>query len=131
MNLLSFRINGTTINNPGGIPTGGIFETFNIIEVFIALLIIAGVVLSLIYLVLGGISWITSEGDKQKMAQARSKVTYAILGLLVVLLSYFIISFVYYYFRISGASSGGGRRADIKTNNVLNLASNWVLTNKK
>ena len=64
MELLSLRINGTNINAPGGIPTGGIWETFNFIEVFIALLIIAGVILSLLYLVLGGLSYISSGGDK-------------------------------------------------------------------
>lgn len=130
MELLSLRINGTNINAPGGIPTGGIWETFNIIEVFIALLIIAGVILSLLYLVLGGLSYITSGGDKQKLAKAKNHITFAIVGLVVVLLSFFIVGLVYYFFRVGVGTGGGPRRADIKVHSPLNLASNWLLTNK-
>lgn len=131
MKLLSLSINGININNPGGIPTGGIAETQSIIRSSITFLVIAGIILALIYLVLGGISWITSEGDKQKLAQAKNRVTFAIIGLLVVFLSFFILSFVYYFFRINNSSGGGGRRAEINNNIVSKLASNWVLTNKK
>lgn len=130
MNLLSFRINGTTIDNPGNIPTGGIFETANIIEVFIALLIIAALILSLFFLVLGGLSYMTSGGDKQKIAQARNRITYAVLGLMVVFLSFFIVGIIYYFFRVGVSPGGGPRRAEINTNHTSKLASNWVLTNK-
>lgn len=131
MKLLSLSINGTTINNPGGIPTGGIFETQVILRSVVTYFVIAGIILALVYLVLGGISWITSGGDKQKLAQAKNRITFAIIGLLVVFLSFFILSFVYYFFRINNSSGGGGRRAEINNSTVSKLASNWVLTNKK
>lgn len=130
MEFLSLKINGTNINAPGGIPTGGIWETFNYIEKFIALLIIAGVILSLFYLVLGGLSYITSEGDKQKLAQAKNRITLAIVGLVVIMLSFFIVGLIYYFFRVGNSTGGGGRRADIKVHSPSNLASNWLLTNK-
>src|SRR3989344_8340917 len=48
-----------------------------------ALLIIAAL-LAFFYLILGGIQWITSGGDKAGMEAARNKITHAIVGLVIV-----------------------------------------------
>ena len=42
-------------------------------------------------LVLGGFTWLTSAGDATKIAEAKSKLTAAILGLLLILSSYLIL----------------------------------------
>jgi hypothetical protein len=101
MKLLALKINGSNVSAPGGIPDGGRADVFPILSVFVTLLIILGVVLSLIYLALGAISWITSEGDKQKLAQAKSRITFSIIGLVVVFLSFFIINYLHYFFRVN------------------------------
>ncbi len=41
------------------------------------------VVLVLVFLVWGGIEWITSSGDKSKMEGARNKISNAIIGLII------------------------------------------------
>ncbi len=48
-----------------------------------ALLIIAAL-LAFFYLILGGIQWITSGGDKAGMEAARNKITHAVVGLVIV-----------------------------------------------
>ena len=48
-----------------------------------ALLIIAAL-LAFFYLILGGIQWITSGGDKTGMEAARNKITHAVVGLIIV-----------------------------------------------
>lgn len=48
-----------------------------------ALLIIAAL-LAFFFLILGGIQWITSGGDKAGMEAARNKITHAIVGLVIV-----------------------------------------------
>ncbi|MBI3956091.1 hypothetical protein HY339_02450 [Candidatus Gottesmanbacteria bacterium] len=48
-----------------------------------ALLIIAAL-LAFFYLILGGIQWITSGGDKAGMEAARNKITHAVVGLIIV-----------------------------------------------
>ncbi len=48
-----------------------------------ALLIIAAL-LAFFFLILGGIQWITSGGDKTGMEAARNKITHAIVGLIIV-----------------------------------------------
>lgn len=47
------------------------------------ILVIAGL-LAFVYLILGGIQWITSGGDKAGLEGARNKIIHAIVGLIVV-----------------------------------------------
>lgn len=47
--------------------------------------------IALLMLVTGGIFYVTSSGDEQKIATAKRMVTWTILGLMIVLASYAII----------------------------------------
>ena len=47
------------------------------------LLILAGI-MAFLFLILGGIQWITAGGDKAGMEAARNKITHAIVGLIIV-----------------------------------------------
>ncbi len=88
--------NGTPIpiQVPGGVPTGGT-ATFNtILQAFITLLFVVGLLLALAYLVWGGINWTTSGGDKQKVQSARNKMIYAIIGLIVLFLAYMVVNLI-------------------------------------
>lgn len=48
------------------------------------------------YFLWGAWDWLLSEGDKQKVADARNKITQAIAGFLVLILVFFILPFVLY-----------------------------------
>lgn len=56
--------------------------------------IVFAIVLSLIFLILGGIDLITGGGEKQKIQNGKQKLIYAVIGLIVVLLSFLIITVV-------------------------------------
>ena len=58
----------------------------------VALGIIA--IVSIIMLIYGGVRYIISGGDSKKVTDAKNTVLYAIIGLIVCLLSYAIINFV-------------------------------------
>lgn len=60
-------------------------------------LLIAGVLL-FVYLVLGGLQWIMSGGDKGKVENARNMITQAIIGLAVVSSSFAIFLVLQYFF---------------------------------
>jgi len=47
-----------------------------------AIMVVAAI-LALMYLLWGGLEWITSGGDKSKVETARNKITQAIVGLIV------------------------------------------------
>lgn len=91
------------IKAPGGIPTGGLEPGGTgqkILQTGIELFFIAAVVIALIVMIFSGIQWITSGGDKQKLASARNRLVFAIIGLVVVFLAFFIIGVIGYVFKV-------------------------------
>lgn len=65
-----------------------------------ALLIIAAL-LAFFFLILGGIQWITSGGDKAGMEAARNKITHAIVGLIIVGAAWAIMTLVQNFLGVS------------------------------
>lgn len=55
-----------------------------LISAVVGLLLILAGILAFLYLILGGIQWITAGGDKAGMETARNKITHAIVGLIIV-----------------------------------------------
>jgi ABC-type phosphate transport system permease subunit len=66
----------------------------DIVATFIALAIIAAFVLSLIFIIIGGITFILSAGNEEKIKNAIHTIRYAIIGFIVTFLSTFIISWI-------------------------------------
>jgi len=77
---------------------GNISRTIQGVVVFI---IVLAVVIALLYLLYGGIKWITSRGDKTEVEAARNHVMAAIVGLIIVFLAIFIISLILAAFGLS------------------------------
>ncbi len=61
---------------------------------------VIAVVAALLYLVWGGFKWLTSGGDKNAVSQARDHIIAAIIGLIVIFLSYFIINLLLNFFQL-------------------------------
>ncbi len=88
-------------------------------------IIIAGI-MTFLYLVLGGIEWIMSAGDKGALQQARDRITNAFIGLAIVMAAWAIITlasnflgFPFPTFPIpslggQGASGGGTKTTTVK-----------------
>lgn len=72
-----------TISSPGGL----IATIGNI------LLWLVGI-LSVIFLIWGGIRYITSAGDANKVTAAKNTIVYAIVGLVVAIFAYALVNFV-------------------------------------
>ncbi len=51
--------------------------------------------ISLVMMVIGGIVWMTSAGNADRIRRGRDTLLWAILGLVVIFLSYAIINFVF------------------------------------
>lgn len=50
-----------------------------------------GGAIAVIYLILGGVNYITAGGDQAKAEKARNTITYAIIGIFVIALSFVIV----------------------------------------
>jgi hypothetical protein len=72
-----------------------------IVQGVVTILLIIAVVISMFYLVFGGIKWVTSGGDKQKVESARNHIIAAIVGLVIAFLAYFILTVILSIFGLS------------------------------
>jgi hypothetical protein len=61
----------------------------------ITILLIVAVIISVIFLIWGGIRWITSGGDKGKVDSARGTIVAAIVGLILAFLAFFIVNVIF------------------------------------
>lgn len=82
---------------------GGVTQLFNLIIVILNWFLVAVTIIAFVYLVLSGVKYITSGGDATKATEARNGIIYAIIGLIVISLAFFIIRFA-----ITFGTSGGG-----------------------
>ena len=62
-----------------------------VISSMLTLIIAIAALAVFLYLIWGGIQWITSGGDKGKTEEARNKITAAVIGLIVLAASYAIL----------------------------------------
>jgi hypothetical protein len=102
MNQLALSIGGTSFTAPGGIPGGGMGTFSSLLQTGISLGFLIAIVVFVVVLLWSGISWLTSGGDKQKLQKTRDRIWFSIVGLIIVLLSWAIISFVESTLGISG-----------------------------
>ena len=69
----------------------GLMDTIQvIINVILAVL---GIVTVLV-IILGGVNYITSQGDPAKAAKAKNTILYGVIGLVIALLAFAIVNFV-------------------------------------
>lgn len=83
---------GQSIQAPASIPKGGLDTVQQAIGSGITIMLIVSALLSVIWLVWGGVQWSQSSGDKGRIEAARQKITYAIIGLVVSLSAFLIVS---------------------------------------
>lgn len=59
---------------------------------------VVAAIIALAYLIWGGIKWIISQGDKQGVEDARNHIIAAIIGLVLIFLSYLVINVILSFF---------------------------------
>lgn len=67
-------------------------STGTIVSNFVLIMYITGGLAVLVFMIWGAFDWITSGGDKEKITNARRKITNALIGLALLALSAFIVS---------------------------------------
>lgn len=69
-----------------------------LIQTLLTLAFVVATLIALAFLIYGGIKWITSGGDKSAVEGARNMIVAALVGLVIVFLSYLILNFVLNFF---------------------------------
>lgn len=91
------------ITPPAEFVAGNGITVNSVISFVLGVLLAVGVLAAVTFLIWGAIKWITSGGDKGKVDGARGTIVAAVIGLIVLLLSFVIINFV---IQILGAGNG-------------------------
>lgn len=106
MKYLALTIGGTgapsnyNIGVPGDIVHIANLNVQGIISFAIMLLLTVAILLAFFFVIFGGFKWLMSSGDKKQVEEAQKTLQYAIIGLVVVLLSFFIINFIGFLLRV-------------------------------
>ncbi len=66
----------------------------DIIATFIALSLIVASILCLVFIIVGGISFILSAGNEEKIKKAVHTIRFAIIGLIVTFAAFFAVSWI-------------------------------------
>jgi len=77
-----------------------------IVQTFITLLIIVGVLYFVINFILAGYHMISSQGDPKKFEEAQKSLTYSLLGIALIFIVFAIIKLIGYIFGINGGPDG-------------------------
>jgi amino acid transporter len=95
------------VENPISNALCGLSNTANIgitIRNIVVFIIVIAVIIALIYLLYGGIKWVTSGGDKTQVEAARNHIVAAITGLVIVFLAIFIVTVVMSLFGLTSTN---------------------------
>ena len=90
--------------NPGFGPNPNLglsFFTNNVPAFVISVLVFLLIVGSLIFLLYGGILWITSSGNKEGLTKAKNTIMYAVIGLALGILSFAFINILGTFFGVN------------------------------
>lgn len=90
-----------------GVPAGSGFANVQnlqfsgIISAAIQIILVVSAIVFFFILVLGGLKWITSGGDKGQTEAARNQITAALVGLVIVFAAWAIVQLVQTFFGVN------------------------------
>lgn len=91
-----------------GGPSAGGTIIGNLIGGIIPMFLIVGAIAATIFLVIGGLRWILSAGDKAKLEVAREQITQAIVGLIILASVWAVMTMVTYFLGLGSFDGGQG-----------------------
>lgn len=95
---------------PGIVPSQlnqpGVTNIVAIIRGVVQFILVIAFVIAFIMLLVGGIRWIVAGGDEKAVAGARSTITAALIGLVIVLVAFALIRLVETFFNVSILTGG-------------------------
>lgn len=82
------------IQAASGCPNGNVPELQSVITNILNGIIAVSGLVAVIFIIIGGINYMTSGGDSAKVQKAKNTILYACIGLIICVLSYAIVNWV-------------------------------------
>ena len=70
-----------------------------LIQTVINILLFAVGTIAVVMIIIGGIRYVTSDGDSSRITSAKNTILYSVIGLIIALLAFAIVNFVVTQFR--------------------------------
>lgn len=94
MNKFALKLpGGNEIPQPKELTDKGFVNLASLISPLLNIIFYIAAFLAFYYLIWGAFQYLMAQGKKEDLAKARSKITWALVGLMVVFLAYFIAKF--------------------------------------
>ncbi|MBI2326985.1 hypothetical protein HYU92_01590 [Candidatus Curtissbacteria bacterium] len=77
-----------------------------VVRAIIRFILVVAFVIAFVMLLIGGVRWILAGGDEKAVSGARSTITAALIGLVIILVAYAIIRLVELFFGVPIISNG-------------------------
>ena len=84
---------GNIIEGPPELKAKGLVDLGSVLSGFLNIAFYAAFFLAFFYLIWAAFSYITAQGKKEELQKATARITYAIVGLIIIFLAYFIAQF--------------------------------------
>ncbi len=89
-------------------PAGDFTNVGEFVSDILVFLVSAAGVIAFIFIIIAGLKFVTSSGDQKKLDSAKSTITFSVIGIAVVILSFVIIRFVQAFVGTNINLMGGG-----------------------
>lgn len=87
-----FSIDCNEIRNQGSVNPACTANIGRLLSRVVIIIFVVAALLAFLFLIIGGIRWILSGGDKEGTTKARGMITAAIIGLAIVFLAFVVIN---------------------------------------
>jgi len=99
--LVAFAAEQIDIKPEGQFGPLGEITIPGIVSALIRFSLVIAALTAFVFLIIGGIKWISSGGDKEQTAKAQGTITAALIGLVIVFAAWAIIRLVEAFFNVS------------------------------
>jgi hypothetical protein len=96
MQYLSLAVGQYQINPPAQIQPLTNLNLQSLLSYIISLILPVAVILAFIFVLIAGLKWMMSQGDKKAVEEARKTLTFAIAGLIIIFASFFLLNLISY-----------------------------------
>ena len=101
INLVVLAAEEINIKPSGDFATLGDLTVGGIVSGFVRLILVVTALVFFFILVIGGIRWIVSGGDKAQTETARNQITAALVGLVIVFAAWAIVQLINVFFGVN------------------------------
>lgn len=94
----AFAFTGETTQAPSASGISSVADFYDVIQIAARWLVVFGIIIGAVFVIIGGIQYMTSGGDEEGTKTAKAKIIGGLIGIAIVLLAYAVVNIVGSFF---------------------------------